>query len=174
MYQINKLKHLSHDEINDLLKTIKHDSSRNGTMIQFALETGARCQEVLNVTKRDIDLTNRTVFIKGIKGSNDRELPIGGDLLAKLKKHIAKLDDEHLVFPIRARTFRDVWQNYRPCLKKLHSLRHTFAIQLYEKHRDIRLVQIALGHRNINNTMVYAQYVHSRSELKNKIVGLFT
>jgi integrase/recombinase XerC len=54
--------------------------------------------------------------------------------------------------------------------KKLHGLRHTFAIRLYKKTKDIRLVQVALGHRNITNTMVYADYAYSQQELRKLIL----
>jgi integrase/recombinase XerC len=37
-----------------------------------------------------------------------------------------------------------------------HTLRHTFAIDLYSRTRDIFAVQRALGHRSIGATAVYA------------------
>jgi integrase len=33
--------------------------------------------------------------------------------------------------------FRQVWDLYRPCAKKFHALRHTFAIRLYRKTKDL-------------------------------------
>ena len=74
------------------------------------------------------------------------------------------------IFPISYIRFHQIWDKYRPCHKKLHSLRHTFAIRLYKKTKDIRLVQFALGHRNIANTMIYADYVYSQEELKKLIL----
>ncbi len=38
----------------------------------------------------------------------------------------------------------------------VHSLRHRFAIRLYQRTGDIYLVQQALGHRSIASTTVYA------------------
>ena len=39
------------------------------------------------------------------------------------------------------------------------------------RRRDVgRLVQVALGHRNITNTMIYADYVYSQQELKKLIL----
>ena len=38
----------------------------------------------------------------------------------------------------------------------VHSLRHRFAMKLYEHTGDIYLVQQALGHRSITSTTVYA------------------
>ena len=36
-----------------------------------------------------------------------------------------------------------------------HTLRHTFATDLYRNTRNIRLVQKALGHSDLSTTMVY-------------------
>ena len=43
-----------------------------------------------------------------------------------------------------------------------HSLRHRFAIRLYQRTGDIYLVQQALGHRSIASTTVYARADRSR------------
>jgi site-specific recombinase XerC len=44
----------------------------------------------------------------------------------------------------------------------VHSLRHRFAVQLYRKSGDLRLVQQALGHRSIVSTTAYARADQSR------------
>ena len=115
----------------------------------------------------DIDTYEETVFIRGIKGSNDREIPLPKWLFREL----LNLTPEGVrIFPISYNRLRQIWQLYRPVPKKFHSLRHTFAIRLYRKTKDIRLVQVALGHRNITNTMIYADYVYSQQELKKLIL----
>ena len=43
-----------------------------------------------------------------------------------------------------------------------HSLRHTFATELYRRTRDLGLVQAALGHASITSTMVYARVDEER------------
>jgi site-specific recombinase XerD len=37
----------------------------------------------------------------------------------------------------------------------IHSFRHTFATRLYEKTGDLRLTQMALGHKRIATTEIY-------------------
>ena len=169
-YALNKSKYLLDSEFNkldELLKTYLKTDSRNCSLLYLAVHTGARAKELLNIRKKDLDPESKTVFIRGIKGSNDREIP----LYPWLFKEVIKLDSSsELVFPISYNRLRQIWQLYRPTHKKFHSLRHTFAIRLYKKTKDIRLVQVALGHRNITNTMVYADYVYTQQELKRLIL----
>lgn len=138
-------------------------------MIWVALRTGARAQEVLNIQRNDLNPYDESIFIRGIKGSNDREIPIHSDTFKRLYR-FAEAQGETKVFPITYDRLYQVWGLYRPIPKKFHSLRHTFAIELYQKTKDIRLVQVALGHRNIANTMVYADYAYSQQELRKLIL----
>lgn len=137
-------------------------------LIELALRTGGRASEILALTKADLNAHEQTVFLKGLKGSNDREIPLSGPLFKRLSLYAENLPRQK-IFNISYRQFNRVWEMYRPVPKKLHSLRHTFAIELYKKHRDLRLVQVALGHRNIQNTMVYAEYHYATTELRKLI-----
>ncbi len=171
-YSLNKTKYLLEPETRALEITLSHFSdidSRNVLLIELALRTGARAQEILNIKRTDIDSHNETILIHGIKGSSDREIPIKRDLFKRLMKYVSHSKGVKL-FDITYRRFREIWVLYRPTNKKLHALRHTFAIQLFKKTRDLRLVQMALGHRNITNTIIYAEYVYSQSELKRLIL----
>lgn len=171
-YSLNKNKYLLEPELkhlNELISRSFEKDTRNCLILSLALKTGARAQEILNIQKTDLDPYEETVLIRGIKGSNDREIPIPSVLFKRLKKYSDSISTPH-IFPISYNRLRQIWEFYRPIPKKFHSLRHTFAIELYKKSRDIRLVQVALGHRNVMNTMIYADYVYSKQELKKLIL----
>lgn len=51
-----------------------------------------------------------------------------------------------------------------------HRLRHTFAQKLYDDTGNIHLVQVALGHSNIQNTLKYAR--HSRRGIEETLEAL--
>lgn len=172
-YALNKNKYLLEPELEkliSLLDTYIESDARNCILLLLALKTGARAQELLNIKKSDLNIYDESIFIRGIKGSNDREIPLKPELFRKLKKYSESFASTDRIFPITYNRFRQIWDFYRPVPKKLHSLRHTFAIMLYKKTKDIRLVQVALGHRNIMNTMVYADYVYSQQELRRLIL----
>jgi integrase/recombinase XerC len=171
-YALNKNKYLLGPELerlNTLLDSHMEEDLRNCLLLKLALKTGARAQELLNLKKIDINSYEESILIHGIKGSNDREIPIKSDVFRLLKKYSENLDSQ-ILFPISYSRLRQVWEFYRPVPKKFHSLRHTFAIEIYKKTKDIRLLQVALGHRNVMNTMIYADYVYSTQELKRLIL----
>jgi len=45
-----------------------------------------------------------------------------------------------------------------------HTLRHSFATDLYRETRKIRLVQKALGHANLSTTQIYTHIVDEELE----------
>lgn len=169
-YSLNKNKYLSPDEserLEYLLKSFIDKERRNCCLLLLALYTGARATELLNLSFEDLNDEYQSVFIKGIKGSNDREIPLPGWLY----KEVSRIQSpSRSMFPISYNRLRQIWHFYRPTQKKFHSLRHTFAIRLYKKSKDIRLLQVALGHRNITNTMIYADYLYTQEELRKLIL----
>lgn len=171
-YALNKTKYLLEPEVERLehiLKSFEQKDPRNCTLLWTCLNTGARAQEVLNLRVEDLNTYDETVFIRGLKGSNDRELPVPSWLFRRLTQEVPRSEGQ-MLFPISYNRLRQIWELYRPVHKKLHALRHTFAIRLYKKTKDLRLVQVALGHRNITNTMVYADYIYSQQELRRLIL----
>ena len=164
--QVNKyLNNTERQLLIGICKTNITSDTRNSILILTALDCGLRAQELLNLTVSDVDFGNKTIWVKTLKKGNPRTIPAPDCLL----KYIKTLSSE-VIFPISYQRLVQVWHLYRPCKKKFHSLRHTFAIRLYKKTKDVRLVQVALGHCNITNTMIYADYVYSQQELRRLIL----
>ncbi|MBX7231608.1 MAG: site-specific integrase [Bdellovibrionales bacterium] len=169
-YTLTTNKYLLDPEVERLeviIESFMHKDPRNCLLLTLALQTGARAQEILNLKAEDLNDYEESLFIRGLKGSNDRELPLRSYLYKLVRTHLPASGP---LFTISYQRLYQVWQLYRPVQKKFHSLRHTFAIRLYQKTKDIRLVQVALGHRNITNTMVYAEYLYSQKELRKLIL----
>ncbi|MGE3975230.1 MAG: tyrosine-type recombinase/integrase [Bdellovibrionales bacterium] len=175
-YALNKNKYLLEPELEKLEQILEHfkaEDRRNCLMLSLGLRSGARAQELLNLRISDLNSHDQSVFIRGIKGSNDREIPLHSSFFKELQQYNLSQDSKEsnpLIFNISYNRLRQIWDLYRPAHKKFHCLRHTFAIRLYKKTKDLRLVQVALGHRNITNTMIYADYVYSQTELRRLIL----
>lgn len=166
-YDIDESKYLSHTELEELTSSLQSD--RDSLIMRLLLETGARSQELLNVSLSDIDMNSRTILIRGLKGSQDRRLPIKEATYKYLVNYIKTTAIDHILFDITTRRLRQIWDYYKPSKKGIHSLRHTFALNLYVKTKDVLLVKAALGHRSINSTMAYAEYIYKKDQLIDRL-----
>lgn len=173
MYQLNRNKFLSDQELSQLessLNRFRNESSRDVLLIKLALATGARAQELLNISPMDLSLENKSVFIKGLKGSSDREIPLSHLLFKELFSHARESSHKERLFSISYSRLVQIWNDFRPGKKKFHALRHTFALRLYKKTKDVKLVQMALGHTSLNNTMIYVDFEYKQNELRRLIL----
>lgn len=172
-YEITKAKFLSEAEVKDLQETLRLCSIRERVAFGLLLNLGMRGCELLSLRVEDVDLEQKVIHVPGKKGSKARVFPIPELLLKDLSKYVSGVTGPRLIDLSRS-GLKLAWSKIRPSRKGLHSLRHTFAIQLFKVRRDIKLVQTCLGHRSIQNTMVYADYVYSREEVSRALgQGLF-
>jgi len=173
MKNLTQDKFLNDNELETLVKTLnKNKESRDSILIFMAIFTGARCQEILNLRKKDIK--NKVVIVKGIKNSNDRSIPIPDDFYNTLLKYMKNLSNDDCLFPVTTRQVRRIWDSYRPNSDLgFHCLRHTLGVRLYKASKDIHAVKTILGHKSIDNTMIYMNYVESNKELKKELKKLW-
>lgn len=162
-YLITKNKFLTDSEMSQLQRTLKND--RDGLLIQTAILTGARASEVLNISTDHLSLDS--VLIIGLKNSDDREIPLPPELV----QNLINISKNKKVFNISYQRLNQIWQFYRPVKKTFHSLRHSYAMRLYQRTKDLLLVQQALGHRAIQNTTVYAKAVDSQALLRKAMLS---
>lgn len=147
---------------------------RNSLIFQLLLHTGARPSEILKLRAKDLIQDYRGVYLIGLKGSNSRVIPLPDPLWEKLHKFVGAttFTPEDQIFPIAYNTLGQIWRNWRPCKKTLRSTRHTFAVRMYKKTRDLRLVQKMLGHKWLSTTEIYLDFVYSQEEFRKAIIGL--
>lgn len=151
--------------VESLLRAQIDNSRRDCLMLLLGLKLGPRASELLAIKKEDVNLDNKSIIIRGLKNSNDRELPVETSIFKQLVKYMSSVEGD-MVFPISYERLVQIWNHWRPVKKSFHSLRHTMALNLYRRSHDIRLVQTALGHKSINSTMIYQTYVHTQKELR--------
>lgn len=157
-YRLTHDKYLADDELKSVNKLIHTYNNRDIAILALAVHTGARASELLLVQASDLDHETKSVYIRGLKSSRDRWIPLHDNIFNLVKGYIP--------FDISYRRLHQIWDYYKPMDKTFHSIRHTFAVNLYKRTKDIKLVQIALGHVNITNTMIYVDYVMSKEELR--------
>jgi site-specific recombinase XerD len=153
--------------------------SAGGPKYQAALGVaygaGLRANEVVHLTIGDIDSERRVIRVEQGKGKRDRYAMLSPALLELLRawwRH-ARLQRQMLpggwLFPgqnpVNPLSTRQLSRAFHLACKaagidkavSLHSLRHAFATHLLEHHEDIRVIQVLLGHKKLENTARYSQ-----------------
>lgn len=161
---MNPRKCLSAEEceyLRDYLLSRVSNDTRNATMLLVAIESGARAQELLNIEWGDINILSGEIFIKSLKKGIPRVISVNTPVRKALR--LLKTISPERPFNISYSRLAAIWLMYRPVKKPFHSLRHSFAQRAYKK-KDLRFVQLALGHRSITTTMIYLGYSYSIEE----------
>lgn len=139
-------------------------------ILLFAVLTGMRRGEILNLRWQDVDLQRRIIFIQSnptfkTKQGKRRVVPMNDILQIMLKRKSERSTGEY-IFHLRGRKINDDHASKK--LKKyvraiglngklhFHSLRHTFASWLVQDGVSLYEVQKLLGHSSIAVTQVYS------------------
>jgi integrase len=138
-------------------------------IVTFALHTGMRMGEILELTWRGVDFSRRTVMVVRSKNGERRTIPVNETVLSVLrqKSKVRSLRTE-LVFCSRVFTPMEsghLRRSFRLALGKakiddfhFHDLRHTFATRLIQAGVDLYKVQRLLGHKSPIMTQRYAHH----------------
>ena len=133
-----------------------------GTLLQLLKETGVRVGEALKLRWTDVDFERRAIMVTPEKGSRARILPVSENLIAMLKS-LPKNGER--IFKSRGSVNSSFFRARKRIAKKLnnprilkitfHTFRHWKATMEYHKTKDIIHVKELLGHKSIENTMIY-------------------
>jgi site-specific recombinase XerD len=134
------------------------------------LNTGLRLAEVTALKWRDIDLTTGKLMVRQGKGSKDRILWVAEGDIDRLRswreRQAGQCGQCEHVFttlegaPLGHRYVQRMVKRYAAKAGidnniSPHTLRHSFATDLYRETSKIRLVQKVLGHSDLSTTMIY-------------------
>ncbi len=147
-------------------------------IILFALKTGMRKGEILNLKWQDVDMANRNIHVRRTKSGRMRVIPMHPELWETLEK-MPRSGKASYVFEVKGRRFKDfgaVRNSFHAAVEKadlgnltFHDLRHNFATELISKGADIRTVQEYLGHSSL--TMVQ-RYTHVTEGIRRSTIQL--
>jgi len=160
-------------------------SHRNMMMIKLSLAAGLRISEVLALRWEELEPDNGAVKIRILngKGGKDRILFISPGFYEELQGFSEKhaLERTGVIFkttkgkPVKDAYIRKMMRQkaVKAGIEKIitfHSLRHTALTRLYEKTKDIRLVQEVAGHADISTTMIYTHI--SGADIREAMINL--
>jgi len=145
----------------DLL--IANTSKTVSAVLQLLKDTGMRLGEALTLKWTDVDFERKIVRITPKKGSLPRVVPISDLTMAMLKRLKVRADGRifgsrgslTIAFYKQRRKLAFKLQNPRLMQISFHTFRHWKGTMEYHKTRDILHVQRLLGHKSIQNTLIY-------------------
>lgn len=179
---------ITYDEVQELLSiNISSQSNlnyRNHLLILILYVSGLRVSELVGLKIPDVNLTNRTLFIKNSKGGIDRLALITQEACNSLEHYLTTIrstflneqtQKNHYVFlnanggPLTPRGVEQIvkkmgFELKRPKSLYPHMLRHSLATHLLDAGVDLRSIQELLGHKNLSATQIYTHVSTQKME----------
>jgi len=171
-------KHLNEQEVENLINAFDKKAEgelsrcaevmnlRNKVILALLYSSGLRVSELVYLHTDNVDLTERTIRIRG-KGEKDRIVLFDEGTKCLIEGYIEKKsDDSSFLFVNRSgnhltpRYIQMMIKDHAEAAgikKKVtpHILRHSFATHLLKNGVDIRAIQQLLGHSNLSTTQIY-------------------
>jgi integrase/recombinase XerD len=155
--------------------------ARDGALICFLSETGARASEASAVTVGDLDLDHNTVLLHG-KGQRDRVMPLKKAAKAAIVHCLEGRDEVTASTPLfqsqrggalsRFGIYSRVKEYSKSALSSMPSLgaqrvsphifRHSLVLRLLDADVQLPTIASCMGHQDISTTQAYAHISVSR------------
>jgi site-specific recombinase XerD len=177
---LNETRFLERDELNELfrgLPSMRNDTSRDRALLLFLYNTGARVQEVADLTVANLELgPPARVHLHG-KGDKWRSCPLWEETATHLRTLIATRKPSDASAPVftsrcgRPLTRFGIYKIVRRRTRALqgaqssthrrnispHVFRHTTAVHLLESGVEVNVIRGWLGHASLITTNRYAE-----------------
>ncbi len=175
------------NEIEEFLKSIDttpmnpSTQARDRLIVKFIIYTGIRVSEAINLIAQKV-IKEGDIYMLNIQGKGDkhRVVMIKATHIENLycqwltqRQNIPNIKN-NLLFcnksgkplsqPYVYRIVRKILLHIGIHKEKMgaHMLRHSFATLLYQRHKDLVLVQEALGHADLNTSRIYTHFDKDR------------
>ena len=187
----NRERYLSLAEIKQLKEQIK-DNFLVSLFVDLSLQTGGRFETILNIQKKDINLSSGAVTLQNFKTEKTYTGYLQKDLLESIKEYLKTLSVNDYVVSYESDhseklTQRQLQHRIKPLLDRLfnagldtkdaknrvviHTFRHTFASHLAINGVPIYTIMKLMNHAKIDQTLRYAKL--SPENGMNAVQGLY-
>ena len=174
---------LSENEVEKLLDAPDENTFigiRDKTMIETLYSCGLRISELVDLEIIHVNLRQGVIRVLG-KGQKERLVPMGQKLInligiyfSKLEENKIKNSSNFLFLSQRGKkiTRQAFWHRIKIYATKAglennkispHILRHAFATHLLNNGADLRVVQLLLGHSDLNTTQIYTEVAKTKT-----------
>ena len=165
-------KYLTQDELARFFAAIP--SPRDRALFALIYHYGLRVDEATMLTLEDMDSKNHRIRLRRLKNGLGGEKPLWRHTAKQLRAYLRVRNDAGPYLftgregPLKKRQIQNLFNSYAKAAgikgRSVHALRHSIAVHLLDAGRGIEYVADHLGHRNIQNTRIYAQISHPLRE----------
>lgn len=191
------LKFFTSDELARFWNVIENDMSRyrvrNEAIMRVAYECALRVSEVNHLQLQDYNSREHSIYCNRLKhGESNTLCLLEPKTIESLELHLIQrkaTSQKDFIFLsqkgnfISRKTLDNLMKYYCQLAKiedvskhHFHTLRHTRAIELAEVGADLKELQFYLGHKRLENTMIYykfttTQYLSLQKKIKKSSYG---
>jgi len=183
--QEEKVKYLTEKEFSKLISAIEKTKDtisgkywlRDKLIFLIAFECGLRATEVGRIKKEDFNASANELYCRRLKGSNNNTIRLTKATASLLKKYLKESsNDSEYIFmsrkgeQITSFTLNKLCKKYFKLAKlsddkaHFHTIKHTSGVFLAEQGLDIKEVQYILGHKQVQNTLIYFQFTTKQQD----------
>jgi integrase len=165
-------KYLTQEELHRFFAAVS--VPRDRALFAVIYHYGLRVDEATSLTLEDLDLKNHRIRLRRLKNGLGGEKPLWRHTAKQLRAYLRVRNSAGPYLftgregPLKKRQIQNLFQHYAKAAGlsgcSVHSLRHSIAVHLLDAGRGIEYVADHLGHRNIQNTRIYAQISHPLRE----------
>lgn len=182
---MNEIKYFTQKELKKLFQVIEESKEnnkywlRNLCIFRVAYRCGLRASEIGLIKTSEYNKQKKEIYCRRLKGSQNNTIRLDRKTTKMLNRFITEyqIADSDILFksqerkPISRQMLDRLMKKY--CKKAkiqdenkwhVHTLKHSIAVHLAESGLDIKEVQHYIGHKNINNTLIYFQFTTAQQE----------
>lgn len=171
-------RYLTQEEVTRFFAVIS--SPRDRALFALIYHYGLRVEEATLLTLESVDLKNLHIRIQRLKNGVSSQKPLWRHNAKLLRSYLrVRQDAGHWLItgrqgPLKQHQIQTLFTAYAKKAgikgRSIHSLRHSIAVHLLEAGQGIEYMADHLGHKNIQNTRIYAQFTTSlRQEVFSKL-----
>jgi integrase len=174
---LKKIKYLTVEEARALFREARKASRRDHAVLLIAYRHGLRASEIGLLRREDVNFKTNRIRIHRLKGSLGGEHPLEADEARALRTYLrARKDELPPLFlsrkkgPLSRYAVDEVMKAFSAKAKVpadrryFHVLKHSIAVHLVNAGVEVLTVRDWLGHKSINNTLVYAQLLNPKRD----------
>jgi len=183
------IKFLTSMERKELYRVIDNDTGinaiRNRAIFRIGKYCALRASEIGLLRIDDYNPEDKTIFCRRLKNGNSNTLKIvDSTVLDALNEYLSVRNTSMLPLffsqlekPISRQSIDLMMKKYcqQTSIPKdkhhFHTLRHTRAIEIIESTGNIYDAQFWLGHKNVQNTLIYLRYTTKQQEQLYKLLS---